>query len=256
MEASPVIGVLGGMGPYAGLDLVHKIFDHTVAGSDQEHLPVLLWSQPSAILDRTAYLLGQVDENPGIPMARFARRLIADGATALGIPCNSAHAPPIFERFLDELGEAARSGVQILHMIDEAVDYIRREHKDVGRVGVLSTLSTYQLALYPKALAKAGLESVLPDENVQEQIVHRAIYDPSYGIKAKTNPVSKIAQQSVRTSIAHLRQKGAEAIILGCSELPLAMPEASHDGLPLIDPTAALARGLIRATYPDKLRTL
>ncbi len=52
----------------------------------------------------------------------------------------------------------------------------------------------------------------------------------------------------------HLAARGAEAVILGCTELPLAVPEAMHAGVPLVNSTRALARALIAATHPAKLR--
>lgn len=59
------IGVLGGVGPYAGLDLMRKIFDQTEANCDQEHLSVIQYSLSEHIIDRTRFLLGETDENPG-----------------------------------------------------------------------------------------------------------------------------------------------------------------------------------------------
>ena len=255
MESAPVVGVIGGMGPYAGLDLVHKIFDQTVADRDQDHLPVRLLSYAHRIEDRTAYLLGEVDENPAIPITALALDLIGGGATVLGIPCNSAHAAPIFEVIRENLHAAGHGDVILLHMIEEAVRHVRVAFTDVRRIGVLSTLSTFRLGIYANVLEAEGFDAVLPDENVQH-IVHRAIYDPGYGIKAKASPVTQIARQGIVTAVAHLKQKGAEAIILGCSELPLAIPEAEVDDLPVIDPNVALARAFIRHTYPDKLKPL
>ena len=83
-----MIGVIGGMGPYAGIDLVKNIFDMTKASSDQEHVPLSMISLPHLIEDRTAFLLGKSQNNPGIILSEIAMKLIEQGATAIGMPCN------------------------------------------------------------------------------------------------------------------------------------------------------------------------
>lgn len=70
-----MIGIIGGVGPLAGLDIVTKIIEETIATTDQEHLPVLLSSQPHRIADRTAYLLGQESENPAYAIAEIIQEL-------------------------------------------------------------------------------------------------------------------------------------------------------------------------------------
>ena len=253
MHREPILGVLGGMGPYAGLDLVRKIFDETQAGTDQEHLPVALLSYSHRILDRSTYLFGEIDENPAEAIADVARRLDELGATVAGLPCNSAHAPAIFDTVTARL-RASGHRIRVLHMIEEAARYARESVYGIRRIGALSTLALYRLGLYPRAIEAAGFEAVVPDEAVQD-LVNRAIYDPVYGIKAASNPVTETARQHLLDAITHLRDKGAEAVILGCTELPLAITESHIDGTLLIDPTRALARALIRETYPAKLAT-
>ncbi len=252
MEQDKIIGVIGGMGPYAGVDLVRKIFDLTDAHTDQEHLPVSLLSFPGWIRDRSAFLFENSGENPAHAIFEIAMRLDALGAVVVGIPCNTAHAPPIFdviERKLEEAGARLR----IIHLIRETATFIRQSAQGVERIGVLSTLAVYRLKLYSQALSEVGLTPIVPDANVQENIVNRTIFDPSFGIKAQANPVSLIARQSLLNAIEHLREKGAEAVILGCTELPLAIPEHEVDSTLIVDPTEVLARALIRETYPDRI---
>ncbi|MCA9968087.1 MAG: aspartate/glutamate racemase family protein, partial [Anaerolineales bacterium] len=81
------IGLIAGVGPFAGADLFNKILEETVAAKDQDHLTVLSLSGPSEILDRTEYLLGKVAENPGHALARQLRRLAQAGAEVIGVPC-------------------------------------------------------------------------------------------------------------------------------------------------------------------------
>lgn len=249
---TPVIGLVGGVGPYAGLDLQRKILEQTIAARDQEHLPVIAVSWPGPIADRTEYLLGRVADNPaGALLAQL--RLLADaGADVAAIPCNTAHAPAIF----DAIGEGVAAfdrPLRLLHMIEEAAAHLSAHHPALKTIGVLSTTGAWRVRLYPAALEPLGYRVVVPDEPTQETLVHPAIYDPGYGIKA-TGAVTARARADLARAIAALRAQGAEAILLGCTELPLAFPGREHEGLPLVDPTLALARALIRAADPQRLR--
>lgn len=252
MDKENIIGVIGGMGPYAGLDLVRKIFDLTDADKDQEHLSVSLLSYPGRIRDRSTFLFENSGENPAEAIAGIALELDKLGATVVGIPCNTAHAPAIFDVIEQRLREAGAK-VRLLHMIRETAAYIRHETDGIDRIGLLSTSAVYRLQLYKKALEEEGFEPVMPDENVQENIINRTIFDPTYGIKAQANPVSLIARQSLLNAIEHLRDNGAQAVVLGCTELPLAVPEEEVDSTVVIDPTEVLARALIREAHPERL---
>lgn len=246
-----IIGVVGGVGPFAGLDLLGKILDQTVAARDQDHLPVVSVSWPGPIPDRTAFLLGETDLNPAYPILGQLRLLAEAGATVAGIPCNTAHAPVIFDVIRAGVAGFARP-LRLLHMIAETAAYLTTSYRDVRVVGVLSTTGAWRVRIYPNTLEPFGLRVVTPDEALQAT-VHAAIYDPAYGIKALGHATDR-ARDDLMEAIATLRAAGAQVIILGCTELPLAFPERVHDGLPLVDPTLVLARALIAAVAPERLR--
>jgi len=247
-----VIGIVGGVGPYAGLDLQRKILEQTVATRDQDHLPVIAVSWPGPIHDRTEYLLGRVAENPAEAMLAQLRLLARAGATVAAIPCNTAHAPAIFDVIRAGVAEFAPS-LCLLHMIDETATHLHAKYPALKTVGVLSTTGTWRTRLYPAALEPLGYRVVVPDEAMQEALVHPSIYDPDYGIKA-TGAVTEQARAELGMAIVTLRNQGAEAVILGCTELPPAFPEREYGGISLIDPTLALARALIRAADPQRLK--
>lgn len=242
-----MIGIVGGVGPLAGLDLQAKIVAQTVAGRDQEHLPVLSLSWPGPIVDRTEYLLGQVAANPAHALLAQLRLLAAAGATVAAIPCNTAHAPAIFD--IIRAGVAG-SPLRLLHLIEETAAHLAAAHPGLWTVGVLSTTGTWRARLYPQLLEPRGLRVAVPDAALQETI-HAAVYDPAHGIKSVGRAT---ARADLERGIAALRAAGAEAVILGCTEMPLAFPERRYAGLPLIDPTLLLARALIRAVAPERLR--
>ena len=248
-----MIGIVGGVGPYAGLDLTRNIFDQTIAGSDQEHMDVLLLNLGSKILDRTEYLLGQVDRNPGETIAEVILKLEDAGATCVGIPCNTAHAEKIMS-VTERLLKDSNSKVQLVNMIDETIKIIRGRFPKIQRVGVLSTTGTNKFKIYQEKLVKAGLSPFEVDMDLQTKVVHPAIYDPEFGIKAQSNPTTKRARANLEEGLDHLIEKGAEVVIKGCTEISLAMPEQSYKDTPLLDPSILLARALIKSIDPNKLK--
>ena len=249
----PVIGIVGGVGPFAGLDLQRKILEETVAAGDQDHLPVIAVSWPQRIADRTEYLLGHITENPAGAIVTQLRLLADAGATVAGIPCNTAHAPAIFDVIRGGVAAFERP-LRLLHMIDETVTYLSTCHPTLRTIGVLSTTGAWQTRLYAAVLEPLGYGVVVPDETQQVEAIHPAVYDPAYGIKANGRVTAR-ARADLEQGAAYLRQRGAEAIILGCTEMPLAFAEREFDGRPLVDPTRVLARALIRAVAPQQLKT-
>jgi aspartate racemase len=248
------IGVVGGVGPFAGIDLLGKIAAQTAAAQDQDHLTVLNWSQPDQIVDRTEFLLGEVAQNPAVALAEQVQQLAKMGADVVGIPCNTAHAPRIFNRIRAELA-AANCVVLLLHMIEEVGRFLQEQLSGVKQIGVLSTMGTYRAGVYADVLQPLGLTAVLPPLTLQTEKIHPAIYDPIYGLKA-CGIVTRQAQENLLLGTGALKTAGAEAIILGCTELPLAYNELAAAGLPLIDPTLILARALIREANPERLKPL
>lgn len=246
------IGIVGGAGPFAGLDLLAKILQETDAATDQNHLDIVGLLRPRLIADRTAYLLGETAVNPAHAIAAQVLELARLGAAVAAIPCNTAHAPAIFDVVTAEL-TAAGCPTRFLHMIALTADHLRRRLPHVARVGVLATTGTYRTGLYEQVLTPLGFAVVKPPWPVQTACVQPAIYDPVDGIKATGRSTPRTADRLLTAAHA-LREQGAQAIILGCTELPLALTGAELVGLPLVDPTRVLARGLIAAVAPTRLR--
>lgn len=247
------IGVVGGLGPYAGLDLVRAIFDETDAQRDQDHLPVVLISYPGRVPDRSAWLANpEHAPNPIPALQTILRRLDDAGAAVAGIPCNTAHVARLFDPLLDGLAADGRE-MELLHMVDAIVETIAEVAPEAERVGVLATSSSTQNRLHEIGLKAAGRHAVVPSAEVQAS-VQAAIFDPTWGLKAQSAPASPQARVALLQAIEHVVEKGAQAVILGCTELPLAVPDPTASGVPLISSTRALARALIRATHPEKLK--
>ena len=179
-------------------------------------------------------------------------RLARAGASVIGVPCNTAHSPRIMDVALARL-HAEAPDVAFVHMIDAVIAFIREQLPQARRIGVLSTQGTYATGLYQDALSGAGLEALFPDETGREA-VQQAISNREYGIKAESNPVTPRARQALSDAAAGLVAQGTQAIILGCTEIPLALTEKELHGVPLIDATNILARALVLAFAPNRLR--
>lgn len=249
---SPLIGILGGMGPQAGLDMAGKLIAMTRTQCDQDHLPFVLFSLPETVPDRTAFLLGKTATNPAGAIADQFEMMSQMGVSIAVMACNTAHAGPIFDVAMELLQERGIE-LRILHLVEETVAHISESHPDIRRVGILGTQGTYQTRLYDQALEDAGLRVVIPNTEVRENDIHAALYASSFGIKTCPTGVTGEAIDRVRSAILHLRALGAEAVILGCTELPLAVREEQIDGVPILDPARIICEKLIRETYPEKL---
>lgn len=249
------IGIVGGLGPYAGYDLVRKIFRWTKAGKDQDHLPLMLHSFPGWIPERPAYLLGRTKENPGEDIGGIMAQLARDGATVIGMPCNTAHSPRILNVALEHLHRTGFD-VTFVSIIESAVKHVSALCPHGGRIGLMATVATLQTRLYQDALEKAGLEPVLPDDE-DCALVQHAISDPGFGVKAFSDPVSPKARQILLDAARRLvEEKQVSVLLLGCTEIPVAVTEPRLWETPVVDATSVLARELIRASCPERLKEL
>ena len=233
-SASHTIGILGGMGPAATVDLFDRIVRATPAQRDQDHIPILIVNDPS-IPDRTAAIL-HGGEDPTPRLAAGIEKLAAMGADFVAIPCNTAHF------YLPAL--STNAPIPLLDMIGETVAAVRREHPAMERVGVLATSGTLAVGLYQNALRAAGLTPVEPTPAEVERMMD-AIYGPR-GVK--TAGVTAEARNGLRSVGQALIDRGAQALILGCTEIPLAL----HDGdlsVPLVASSQCLAEAAVRVAF-------
>jgi aspartate racemase len=240
---SKMIGIVGGMGPKAGENLHSKILANTRAAKDQEHLQVLLYTNP-AIPDRTPFLRGETSENPAHEILHSMLMLYQFGAQVLCVPCNTAHAPPIWDMVQEGLQRGAPDA-ELLHIIELTAEHVVRKHASVSHVGILATCATIASELYQRALAHRNIHSVVPSEATQRR-VEEAIFHPQWGIKAQSDPVTDEATKVLQAAAVRMIADGAEAVVLGCTEIPLALTGTDLKGFPLIDATTLMAREAIR----------
>ena len=251
---SKLIGIVGGLGPKAGESLHAKILSNTRAVGDADHLPILLYTNPG-VPDRGDFIFGEGDENPAYEILRSLQLLMQAGAEVLCVPCNTAHAPVIWD-VVEEGFRQITTGAELLHLIQVVTDHVVHRHPNVANVGILGTCGTLQTGVYQSALSLHNIRSIAPSDAAQRG-VQNAIYHPDWGIKARSTPVSEEARGALQAGALRMIADGAQAVILGCTEVPLAFTEPDLKGIPLIDSTAVLARECIRrAAGEEKLVSL
>jgi aspartate racemase len=225
------IGILGGMGPAATVDLFTKIVEGTKVKRDQDHLRVLIDNNPK-IPDRTLAIQGKAS-TPLTEMVRSAKILENAGADFIVIPCVTAH------YYYDSLQK--RIKIPILHVVEETMKYIEKKMKGMGRIGLIATEGTIHTGLFQKAFSNNAMELILPTPEVQRKWVTEAIYGKR-GIKA-VGP-SEHSKRFIREASESLIKQGAQAIIAGCTEVPLVL-KGGDLPIPVIDPISVLASAAV-----------
>ncbi len=253
-----IVAIGGGVGPMAGVKLHEMIIENTrTNGTDQDHLDVFHLSRSHDLVDRTEYLLNQDLENPAEGMLRNVKILnkaleLSGKELVLGVPCSTFHASDIFNAFLKKLKKENINNVEIVNMLEETVSYIKERTPNVKKIGLISTTGTRKFKVYNNFLEPHGFEIIEVPEKIQDEL-HDAIYNKDWGIKAKS-PVSKKARRKFLKYVRLLHKQGVEVIVLGCTEIPLALPENKINGVLLVDPMLALARKLIYKSNKAKLK--
>lgn len=223
-KARKTVGILGGMGPEATADLFMKIIKATPATKDQEHLRIVVDNNPR-IPDRTAYILGKGGD-PTPLLLETAKNVESMGAGLIAMPCNTAH---YFHGAIQ-----AAVNVPVLHMMREVARVLKGR---VERVGLLATSGTLKTELYHKSLAEAGISVIVPSHDDQIEVM-----DAIYSVKGGN--LEKGREIALRQG-AKLVGAGAQAVIAGCTELPLVLRDGDLEA-PVIDPTKVLAEACVR----------
>lgn len=194
-----VIGILGGMGPEATVDAMHKLIMNTAASKDQEHIPVITISIPD-IPDRSSSIL-QHQESPLPKMVEYLKILENAGAECIIVACNTAH------YWFKDLKQ--QSHVDMISIIDAACEALKENH--IQKVGLLATSATVSAGMYQSGLADHHIECVMP-------VSQQQVMDAIYAYKAGHLEQARALMLPVKDA---LFAQGVERIILGCTEIPL-----------------------------------
>jgi aspartate racemase len=221
----PVVGVLGGMGPEATILLQQRVLATVDAQDDADHLPLLIDMNPQ-VPSRIAHLIEGTGEDPAPVLAAMAQRLERAGATALAMPCNTAHhyAPAI---------EAAVS-IPFLNMVSLSVDRAAGQLSAGASVGILASPAVRMAGVFDGALDRTGLNALWPADADRMLAAIRLI---------KAQGITPQAQQTLAEAAAELTAQGGELLLIACSEFSLLAPTLTAP-VPILDTIDALAEAI------------
>jgi len=228
-----IVGVLGGMGPDATIDLFTKIVRSTPAVRDQDHLRLIIDNNPR-IPDRQKAIL-ENGPSPAPMLIETAKNLAAAGADFIVIPCNTAH------YWIEEIRRAVT--IPVIDMIEETAKETARSSPSLRTVGIIAATGTVRAGLYQKQFRKMSIKTMLPTDDDQASLM-RTIYS----VKAGDLSVSPTAIQIGGRMV----EAGAEAIVAGCTEMPLILKTGDLP-VPIIDATQILATCAVEIATKKRL---
>ena len=225
------LGVLGGMGPAASAEFMVRLVAQTPAKRDQDHIPTILWSN-TAVPDRSTSMRNG-DDKPLPYLLSGIQGLVFAGCNLIVIPCNTAHL------WFKEMEKQASWHARIVHIVDSVADALRDVNVVDSKIGVMGTQATVELGLYQYRLNKLGWECIVPSKEEMDTLVQPAID------LIKANQIES-AHPMLMTVINSLIDRGATAVVLGCTEIPLSIREDTVQDTPIINSIDSLVKSAIR----------
>ena len=225
MSSGKIVGVLGGMGPDATVDFMAKVIALTRADRDQGHIHMLVDHNPT-VPNRQAAILGD-GEDPGPALAAMAQRLQDAGADFLVMPCNTAY---VFEQSI-----VSAVNIPLVSIIEETIAALPEK---CSRAGLLATDGCLQAGIYQRSLRSNDIEPIEPSGDDLTELMNLI-----HAIKA--GDTSAAIADTMRTLARELVEQGADAVIAGCTEIPLVLEDSMLD-VPLISSTDVLAQKTVQ----------
>lgn len=233
------IGIVGGMGSHAAASFFEQLVRLSPAGSDQEHMEILIHNNPR-IPDRTAAIAGD-GEDPYPELLRSVRLLENGGASVIVLACITAH------HYFDRLAAAA-TGARMLHIARETAEDAFRRYPLLKTVGVLATEGALKAGIWQEAFGGRQIRTLTLPRELRNRCFNEVVYGPN-GIKAGGRDDS--LKTELLAGCRALMASGAEAVVAGCSELPILLKQRELP-VPLLDPFETAARRLIEGYYGKK----
>ncbi|MGB9699634.1 MAG: aspartate/glutamate racemase family protein [Thermodesulfobacteriota bacterium] len=224
------IGILGGMGPEATLLFFQKILSNTNAVKDQDHARLIIYNDPK-IPERLPAIEGK-GENPLPMMIQGLLSLKRAGADLAVIPCVTAH------YFLPQM-EGKRI-LPLISIIEATISHIKKNYAFINCVGLMAALGTIRTGLFQRELAKKKISTLISEESDLQKVQNNI-----FAIKNTTlSDRKKIKRELIKIG-EKLIKKGAQGIIIGCTELPIVLTPDCFD-VPAFDVLDILARAALR----------
>ena len=223
------LGILGGVGPLATVYFADLIVKMTPAKCDQDHIRTIVSNNPK-IPDRTDYILDRSKPNPLPVMIEDAKMLESLGCDCIAIPCNTAHF------FFDEIQK--NIGVELINIVEETVKSAVGNVKNLRKLGILATSGTLHSGVYETVCKRFGVECEIPQESEIRSLMH-IIYDE---VKAG----KPFSHEELFSIIDAMRERGCDAVVLGCTELSAIYYELKGERIDIVDSMTALAAACVK----------
>lgn len=228
-QKEKVVGIIGGMGPEATVDMMARVIRATPAKDDIDHIRMLVDNNPK-IPSRIKAVIEGTGESPAPCMSEMARNLAAWGADFLVIPCNTAH------YYYDAVQAAV--DVPVLNMIDLTVTAVTTENPTVRRPGLLASTAVLMTGLYKKRFEQKGLDLMVPADPVQAKVM-TAIR------QIKTGGFGRREIEAVNEAAKEMTVAGAEVLIVACTELSI-ISASLKSSVRLYDTSQVLAEAVVK----------
>ena len=224
-----VVGVIGGMGPEATVDLMMRVNRATPAEDDIDHIRMVVDNNPK-VPSRIKAIIEGTGESPAPCMAEMARKLADSGADFLVIPCNTAH------YYYDEVRRAV--DIPVMNMIDVTIETVLNENASIRTVGLLASKAVLMTGLYTKPFKGKGIDVIYPSPELQDLLMASVR-------KIKTGKYDIGDREVLQSAAEELVRKRSEALIVGCTELSI-ICDGLDAGVKVYDASQVLAESIVR----------
>ena len=230
----PVVGVLGGMGPEATVEFMRRVIQATPASDDEDHIRMVVDNNPK-VPSRIKALIEGTGEDPGPVLATMAHGLAMAGADFIAMPCNTAH------HYLPALRDAV--SIPVLDMVGLTVARLEALDPRPRAIGVLASPAVRLTGLIESRCREAGLAIVYP-EGADEKVVLDVIR------AAKAGSVKEELFVAYRSAISGLAARGADTLVVACTELSVLGGLHRQDGPVIVDTLDVLVGAVIARCKP------
>jgi aspartate racemase len=233
IKPEKIAGIIGGMGPEATIDLMHRILRLTPALDDIDHVRCIVDNNPK-VPSRIRAIIEGYEENPGPCMADMARRLESWGADFLAIPCNTAH------YYYEAVSNAVK--IPVINLIDIVVSHVKKNALGCRKIGVLASTAVLMTGLYEKRFHEVGIKVIYPTSIFQERLLN-VIKNIKIG-----DTSSKVVKE-YKEVCEHLCSAGVKSVVIACTELSIISCDL---GVEIIDSADILALEIIAISKNTK----
>jgi aspartate racemase len=223
------LGILGGVGPQTTSKVYLSVIDLVRKNKNDKYPPILIYNLPFPFIIEDEAIIQGINSEKMLPYLIDGAKILEKAGADFGIlPCNTLH------KYINEIRESVR--FPFLSILEETV--LALKLKKIKTVGILATETTIQSKIYENVLRENGIDIVYPSQT-EQQIINNSIVELLNGIKNKSH------SQNIEIICKSLKKKGAENILLACTDLQLVLADV-NSSVSIIDTTGILIQASVR----------